>query len=186
MRVRSHLATLLIAQVVLFAAGTNSNADNYAVDPAHSSVVFGIKHSDLNYVYGMFNEISGRFAVDESGDVDLTIATNSIYTGNGQRDNHLKSPDFFNVRQFPQITFKSSKITKAADGKYEVTGEVTLLGVTKLITATITTNTGRGRGGERGGLYATFPVNRGDFQLGQPGFLSDKVNVMVSLQGPKQ
>jgi polyisoprenoid-binding protein YceI len=184
MRIGCCVSGLVAAVLFVSVGGGSLLAANYAIDGAHSSVAFGIKHSDLNFVYGLFSNISGHFAVDESGDVDVTINADSIYTGVEGRDNHLKSPDFFNARQFPEISFKSSEISKVDDDTYELKGELTMLGMTKPVTAKCTMATGTGRGGdEKGGLVTSFSVKRSDFKLGGPGGVSDEVKVMVSLQG---
>jgi polyisoprenoid-binding protein YceI len=187
MRFQHYICALVPAVAAFTGIADSTWAENYAIDPAHSSVVFRIKHSDLNYVYGMFPDVKGHFTVDESGEVDVTIGADSVNTGNRQRDQHLRSPDFFNSRQFPQITFKSSEVKNDGDNTVEITGEVEMLGESRPITAKATTATGTGRGGEaKGGLVAEFEVKRSDFQLGGRGGISDEVTITVSLQGTKQ
>ena len=86
-------------------------AEPYKVDAVHSAVIFRVKHMDASYAYGRFNELTGTFNLDEpdaaKGAMDFTVATASIDTNNAKRDQHLKSPDFFNAKEFPKITFKS-------------------------------------------------------------------------------
>jgi polyisoprenoid-binding protein YceI len=165
----------------------HSSADVFQIDPAHSSVVFRIKHTELNHIYGMFTDVSGQFTVDGKGGFDITANVESINTGNQGRDRHLKSPDFFSARQFPEIQFKSDKVKRIDDATLEANGALTLRGVTKPITARITTATGSGRQGEvRAGIETTIKVKRSDFKLGNPTGLGDDVIVVISLQGVEQ
>lgn len=162
-------------------------ADEYGVDPVHSSVVFRIKHSSMNSVFGMFPNVSGKFSVDGEGAYEVTVGVDSIISGNVGRDRHLKSPDFFSARQFPTIVFKSTQVKRVNDKTLDVAGEVTLRGVTKPVTAKITTATGKGRGGEdRAGIETALKIKRSDFKLGGAGGLSDEVTVLISLQGVKK
>lgn len=92
----------------------------------------------ISYTHGRFNHISGTFNLDETdpskSSVDLEIKTESVYTADKKRDQHLKSPDFLNVKQFPVITFKSKTVKKVDDTTYEIIGDFTLLGKTKSLT----------------------------------------------------
>lgn len=173
--------------VSLAAVSAQASGDTYEVDAVHSSVAFGIKHSDLNSVYGIFSDLKGRFSLEEGGQIDVSIGVESINSGNEGRDKHLKSPDFFSARQFPRITFKGKTTKKLDDRTLEVVGEVTMRGVSKPVTAKVSMATGKGRGGEeRGGLETVFVVKRSDFKLGGPGGIGDEVKVIVSLQGVKK
>ena len=160
------LASLIFA--VLGAAAPARAADNYAVDPMHSSVYFKISHLGLTNVFGRFDEFSGNFTLDpdDAGKCSfgLTIKTESVDTNNPKRDSHLRSPDFFNVKQFPALTFKSTAV-KAVEGGYQVTGDLEIHGVKKAITVPFTF-----KKTATGGVFAsTFTVNRNDFKLGKPG-----------------
>ena len=168
-------------------------ADKYVVDQVHSSSVFRIKHANAAYFWGMFNAPGGSFVLDEG---DLTkssftveITVNNVMTGNEKRDAHLKSPDFFNAKQYPTITFKSTAVKKRDGNQLEVTGDLTMHGVTKSITAPVEL-TGKGEfpaGKVRAGIEATFTVKMTDFAMkGMPGALSDEVRVVVSLEGMKE
>lgn len=165
-----------------------SAADTYQVDPVHSSVVFRIKHSDISFVYGLFAQVNGEFTLDGRGRFAIAIPVDGITSGNAQRDGHLKSPDFFSARQFPNIEFVSTNVEVVADGQMKVTGNMKIRGVTKPIQVeVIKTGTGAGRQGEpRGGMEARFPIKRSDFNLGGAGGLSDEVFIVVSLQGVKK
>lgn len=187
-RVPSNLPLAFVASLLgAFLVNGNLHADNYEIDPVHSSVVFAVKHSNLNFVYGLFPDVSGHFSVDGSGTFDISVGVESINSGNEGRDRHLKSPDFFSARQFPRIEFRSKGIQRVDDETLEVKGEIRLRGTSRPVTARITTATGSGRGGQaRGGIHTKLSIKRGDFRLGGPGGLSDEVTVLVSLQGIKK
>ena len=136
---------------------------------------------------------SGNFTIDSSDPAKssfaLSIKTESVDTNNAGRDKHLRSPDFFNVKQFPAITFTSTAV-KAIEGGYEVTGDLTLHGETKPVTFSL-----------KGGKTAQFPpgvqrtgfstsqivVKRNDFGVGKPmPVLGDDVYVSISFEGTKK
>lgn len=168
-------------------------ADNYAVDPVHSCVVFRIKHLNCSNFYGRFNQVTGSFSLDAdnpgNSKISVEVAASSIDTNNDARDKHLKSPEFFDVDKHAEIKFVSSGFKKAGDNKYDVEGDLTLHGVTKKITAPIEwVGNGKGMQGEaRGGLEAVFTVKRSDFGITtMPQMLGDEVRLMVSLEGVKK
>jgi polyisoprenoid-binding protein YceI len=164
-------------------------AASYKVDPVHSVVIFKVKHMGAGNFYGRFNQVSGTFTIDAAdpskGMVDFQVKADSIDTANKQRDDHLKGPDFFNVVQFPSITFKGKEIKKAGENAYEVAGDLTLHGVTKPLKAKVEqVGTGKGRAGEPlAGFEATFTVKRGDFGMTYGGgALGEEVSVIVSVE----
>ncbi|MFZ0216636.1 MAG: YceI family protein [Candidatus Dormiibacterota bacterium] len=110
----------------------------YQVDPAHARLGFAVKHMMVSTVRGNFAEFSSTVEVDEAnpGDakIEVTIDANSVNTGQLQRDNHLRSGDFFEVEKFPTITFKSTKIEPKGGTSYAVTGDLTIHGVTQPVT----------------------------------------------------
>lgn len=182
-------ATVFGAAMLAIAASAGA-AESYKVDTVHSSVVYKVKHMNASYAFGRFNDVQGTFAFDSADPAqskfDFTIKTDSIDTGNQGRDGHLKGPDFFNARQFPTISFKSSEVKSAGENAYEVAGKLTLHGVTKDVTVKIE-NTGSGagpRGGKISGLYSEFTLKRSDFGMkNMVGPIGDDVTVMVSLEG---
>jgi polyisoprenoid-binding protein YceI len=165
--------------------------DSYAVDTVHSSVVFKIKHLGVSYFFGRFNDVSGSFTVDQADAANITfdikIKAESIDTGNEKRDAHLKSPDFFNARQFPELTFKSTKVEKGSGNTYNVTGDLTMHGVTKPVTAKMDlVGTGSARGASLAGYESTFTVKRSDFGMDfMLEGLGDEVTVMIGLEGKR-
>ncbi len=109
--------------------------DIYLFDKPHSQIVFSINRGGWTRITGWFEDIDGVIEFDESNvansRVETTIRTASIKTGFGRRDKHFISPDFFNVKEFPTATFKSTKIEKTGPNLGKITGDLTLLGVTK-------------------------------------------------------
>ena len=155
----------------LIAAAPLSAADTYAVDKGHSSVEFRIRHF-ASKVNGRFSDFEGSIQADpakpEASSVAFTIKTASIDTNNGNRDNDLRSPNFLDVAKYPTITFKSTKVEKAGQGKLKVTGNLTLHGVTKPVVLDVEGPTApiKDPGGHiRRGLSASTTINRKDFGL---------------------
>ena len=183
---------LILAAIACSLALTASGADTYKIDPVHSSVVFSIKHLGVTDFYGDFKDISGTVTFDTAdpskSSVELAIPVEAIDTRNDKRDQHLKSPDFFNAKQFPTITFKSSKIEGTGD-TYKITGDLTLHGVTKPVTAEFKKGAeNKGQKGEtRSGGETRFTIKRSDFDMKfMTGPLGDDVNIVLSLEGIKQ
>lgn len=173
-------------------------ASTWKIDPVHSTCVFRIRHAGgaANF-YGMFRDISATFTLDEADPASLSIEAaiklESVDTGAEQRDNHLRSPDFFNVRQFPEATFRSTSAEAAGEaGVWRVKGELSLHGVTKEIEAMVRkVGEGEFRGTKRLGLEAVFQIKRSDFGMttflasdgSDNGPLGNTVAVIVSLEG---
>jgi polyisoprenoid-binding protein YceI len=143
----------------------------WTVDFAHSSIKFTVTHLVISEVEGQFNTYTGSVTATNAdftdAAIDFTVDVNSINTDNGMRDKHLKSPDFFDVAKFPQITFKGSSFKKITDNKYELYGDLTLHGITKQVKFDViyggTANDGYGN--IKSGFKATTTVNRFDYDL---------------------
>jgi polyisoprenoid-binding protein YceI len=166
-------------------------ADNYTFDPAHCSATFRIEHVGISWVQGRFDTIAGTCTVDSEdaskSSFALTIQTESIDTNQPQRDKHLRSPDFFNVKQFPILTFQSTKVAKI-DAGLEVTGDLTLHGVTKSVTLVL--HGGKTaefpKGTQRIGFFAGLILKRTDFGMNtMVGPVGDGVPVFVSFEAVK-
>lgn len=166
----------------------------YRVDPVHSTVLFRVKHMNTAFVYGRFNSFTGTIVVNERNPAQSSVAfeidLNSVDTGTSQRDDHLRGPDFFNTRQFPKATFRSTRVRKLNDTTIEVQGNLTLRGVTKPLTLrVILTGKGRNpRGQEIIGFETTFTLKRSAFGInyGLNGGLSDEVRLTVSVEAIRQ
>ena len=182
---------LLAAAATLGTAPVARAADAYAIDPAHTSVVFKIDHLGFTSIYGRFNEVAGEFTIDaekpESSSFDITINTDSVDTGNAKREEHLKSPDFFNAKQFPTITFKSTSVAKTEKG-LKVEGDLTLHGETKPVSFVLT----GGKTGEfpkdvqRTGYSTEFSIKRSDFGMDKMApAAGDEVVLLIGFEGTK-
>ncbi len=142
------------------------------IDPAHSVAEFKVKHMMISNVKGQFTGVSGTLTLDPSditrSTVEATIDAASINTREPQRDAHLKSADFFDVENFPTLSFRSSKIEKRAAGELAVTGDLTIHGVTRTVVFDVEGPTAPGKdpwGNTRIGLSATTKINRKDYGL---------------------
>jgi polyisoprenoid-binding protein YceI len=165
-RVRSAalLCSFVMAPSVLAAATT------YDVDKAHSSVGFSIRHL-LTQVQGKFNDYTGAITYDpaapDASVVELTVQAKSIDTGNERRDGHLKSPDFFDATKFPTLSFKSQKIVSRSKDELDVTGVVSMHGVSRTITVPVKVLgvMSTVAFGQRAGFQTTFALNRKEFGI---------------------
>ena len=151
---------------------TPTSTITWKIDPAHSSADFKVKHMMISNVKGSFSGITGTL-LEHPGDhalsqLDATIDVSTISTGDANRDTHLKSPEFFHHEQHPHMTFKSTKVVKKGEAEYDVTGDMTLHGVTKPVTFAVEGPSAPGKdlyGNTRIGLSATTKINRKDFGL---------------------
>jgi len=187
----------LIALGALLAAVPAAAQGTYSIDTAHSNVGFKIRHL-VARVSGEFTEFDGTIVADfqnlDASSVELTITTASIDTGNEKRDGHLRSADFFDAENYPEITFKSSKITKKDDGPYVVAGILNMRGVAQPVILNVDyLGEMQAMGGIRAGYEVSTTINRQDFgvswnrTLDQGGvLLGDDVEVTINLEVVKQ
>ena len=188
---KHRLVSTSVVLALVLGVASSARADEFAVDPAHSGVVFKISHLGLAWVNGRFDDISGSFTLDSDPNrtsFSLVAKTESIDTNNAKRDEHLKSPDFFGAKQFPVITFQSTGASPIKDG-YRVTGELTIKGIAKLVTFDLL----GGRTAEfppgvhRTGFTAEIPIKRSHFGVGTPNpALGDDVFISMSFEGMKK
>jgi polyisoprenoid-binding protein YceI len=167
-------------------------ADTYTADPVHSSAVFRVKHLNTSHAWGRFDALAGSFTIDPSEPAKtklaFTVKAASVDTNSKERDNHLKSPDFFNAVQYPDITFVSKSVAKSARG-YEVGGILTFHGVARpLAFVLVPTGTGKDmRGNAIAGVDASFTLKQSDFGITKmAAAIGDDVSVFVSIEGIKK
>jgi len=163
-------------------------AETYAVDKIHSQVQFKVQHKGAGFVFGRFNDFSGSFTIDPkkpaNSSVELTVQAGSVDTGFAKRDQHLASPDFFNAKQFPTITFKSKQVKVTGKQTAQVTGDLTLLGKTRPVTAQVRHT---GTSGDLAGFEASFKIKRSDWGMKfMVGPLGDEVELTVAVEGGKK
>jgi polyisoprenoid-binding protein YceI len=144
----------------------------WTIDPAHSAAHFSVRHLMISNVRGEFSKLSGNAAIDPAdpthSTVEVSMETSSINTREPQRDEHLRSADFFDVANYPTITFRSKRIVAAGADHFKLTGELTIRGVTKEVTFDVEGPTASVKdpwGNVRAGVTATAKINRKDFGL---------------------
>jgi polyisoprenoid-binding protein YceI len=170
-------------------------AETYAIDPAHTSVVFSVGHTGLSYTYGMFRQAGGSYVLDKANPANcrfaLTIQTESIDTNHPERDKHLISADFLNTKQFPTITFESTACALATNAPagsaiYNVTGNLTIHGVTRQVTLPLRL-LGEGKGpfgDDRTGFLCQVELKRSDYGMRNLlDMVGDAVGITISFEG---
>ena len=173
-------------------------AGNYTIDATHSELGFVARHAMISKVRGNFNEFSGTISTDESFNdvsINVSIDANSIDTNNEDRDKHLRTGDFFETETYPQITFVSSEAKPLDDNTLQVTGDLTIKGVTKSVTINFDFNGDvvDPWGQTRVGFEGATTINRRDFgltwqsKLDNGGMLvSEKIDLKFDLSIVKQ
>ena len=142
------------------------------IDAAHTDILFSAKHMMVTTVRGTFAEIVGTLTLDEAeptrSHAELQIATSSVSTGNGPRDGHLRSPDFFDAEHYPYMSFRSTSVEHVRGDDYRITGDLTIRDMTRPITfdARFLGFYTSMQGGRRAGLSARTRINRKDWGLG--------------------
>ncbi len=170
--------------------GSEAKVEVFDIDLVHSSTLFRIHHAGAGRFWGRFNEVSGTVAWprdDSAAPVfDVSVKTESVDTGNDRLDGHLKGPDFFNAREFPAVTFKSTSAERLRDGFWKVTGDMTMLGVTKPVAAEVEVTGVQGNSVlAKAGWEAVFEINRSDFGMDwgiENGALSNDVKLIISIE----
>lgn len=171
----------------------------WEIDPAHSEIHFKVKHMMVSTVTGAFREFKGSIISEKEDFQDATITfsanTDTIDTKNKQRDVHLKSDDFFNVAQFPKMTFSSTSFTKKSNGNYELIGDLTIRDQSRTVTLEVEYNgTAIDPYGQvKAGFEITGKINRKDFGLKWSAIteaggvvVSDEVKLDLNIQLTKQ
>jgi polyisoprenoid-binding protein YceI len=165
------MRTVILASfTALFLGSAALAADNYTMDPVHTNVAFSVKHMVVSTVHGRFNDVSGNIIFDATApakcSVKVDIKAASVDTANLKRDQHLRTADFFDVTKFPDISFESKKVVKRGGG-YEVTGMLSIKGVSKEVTFpfTLTGPITDIMGKPRLGAEAALTINRQDYGI---------------------
>jgi polyisoprenoid-binding protein YceI len=167
-------------------------SETYVIDHYHSSILFKINNSGASNYHRKFNDVSGEVVFDEKDiskdSFNVTVDLNSVDTNSKKRDDHLKSPDLFNSKQFPKMTFKSKKVEKLNDKTFKVAGDLSLNGVTKQVSFTLNkVEKGTDPKGQKViGGEATFTIKRSDFGMNYvkgSGIRGDEVTSILSFKG---
>jgi len=197
MRFKTFFSAAAVLVALAGSAATSSAADKYTVDPTHSSIGFAVRHMVVSKVKGYFNEYTATILYDDKditkSSAEVTIKTASIDTRDAKRDEHLRTPDFFDAAKYPEITFKSKRIEKSGEG-FVAVGDLTMRGVTKEIQlpftfAGVVTDPW---GNTRLGLSASTKLNRQDYgvswskSLDSGGLVvSDDVEIAIEIEAIK-
>ncbi len=193
-------ASTAAGEAVSSAAMTASTAATYKIDAGHSGVLFRINHAKAGVFWGRFNELSGTYQIDpddlESSFFRVTVPVASVDTNSEKRDQHLRSADFFNARQYPEATFASTSLVATDEpGVFQLNGDLTMFGVTKPITARLLyTGEGEFRGSKTKGFEAEFTIKREVFgnttylapDGSNNGGLGNDVRIIVAGEGTAQ
>jgi len=193
MTLRNFTASILLAGLTL-----NSSAllaDDYVIDTkgAHAFIQFRVQHLGYSWLYGRFNEFSGQFSYDDAApektSIEVTIKTDSVDSNHAERDKHLRSDDFLNVKKFPEAKFISTSYIPGKDGKGVLKGNLTLHGVTKALEIKVE-SIGAGKdpwGGYRRGFEGKTKFAMADFGIVKDlGPKSKDVEMILSLEGIKK
>ncbi len=188
------LALLTVGCLLFMATGSRAVAQSatYDLEASHTSVVFAASHFGYSYTYGRFNQVAGAFRFDKNNPAasafTVEIDAASLDTNDQKRDGHLRSPDFFDVRQFPKITFQSTSVTGTGK-QLQLTGNLTLHGVTKQITVPLQ-YLGEGLGPYqkyRCGFFSNFSIKRSEFGMkGMLPAIGDDITIIVSFEGVRR
>jgi polyisoprenoid-binding protein YceI len=192
----SRLVFVFITALAM-AATAAAQAVTWQIDPNHTAAQFSVRHLGVSTVRGAFTKVSGTAQYDPSDpskdSLEVTIDANSIDTRVQMRDNDLRSPRFLDVQKYPTITFRSKQAPAGGSGKLQITGDLTIKGVTKQVvldvdgpTQPIKDPMGKG---QRMGASATTKINRQDFGVSAlPGAIGDEVTITIDtelIQPPK-
>ncbi len=170
----------------------------WTIDASHSNVEFSVKHMMVSTVKGRFKNVSGTLNIDEANpsrsEITAAVEVASVETGAEQRDEHLRSDDFFNAAQYPEITFRGTNIEGKGDD-WKLAGDLTIRDITKPVVLDVEFE-GRAPdafGGERAGFTASTKINRKDFGVNWNGVIeaggvvvSDTVKIALNIEVVKQ
>ena len=186
-----------VTALVTLVAVSSVSAAEYVIDSKgmHAFVQFRVKHLGYSWLYGRFNNFSGNFTYDESdaaaNKVSVEIDATSLDTNHAERDKHIRSGDFLDAEQFPTVSFESTSYTATGDNTADLTGNLTLHGVTNEVTISVE-HIGGGDdpwGGFRQGFEGRATIEPGDYgidMVGQLGPAAGTVELMLTAEGVRQ
>ncbi len=169
---QKHIASGIVLFAALLLGAAPVRAATWEVDSAHSGAHFSVRHLMVSNVRGELTKLTGTLVLDDKdlskSSIEVSIDVSTINTGEPKRDEHLKSPDFFDAAKFPTMVFKSKKVEAAGAGKLKVTGDLTIHGITKSVVLDVEGPSAEIKdpwGNARRGASATTKINRKDFGL---------------------
>jgi polyisoprenoid-binding protein YceI len=184
----SRLVLSFVTSLAL-AATAVAQAGNWKIDPMHTSAQFSVRHLGVSTVRGAFTKVSGSATFDPADPsktmLDATIEATSVDTRVEMRDNDLRSPNFLEVQKYPTIIFHA-KHTQAGSGKLQITGDLTIHGVTREVALDVDGPSAQIKdpwGNQRIGASATTKINRKDFGVnGLPGVVGDEITITIDAE----
>ena len=193
-------ASLALAVLGALLVAASAHADTWNIDPAHTMVEFSVRHMMISNVKGHFSKVSGTINANgnDPGSVQINavIDATTLDTGVAKRDAHVKSPAFLDVDKFPTITFKSTKLEANGEGKWKLTGDLTLHGVTKPVVLDVEGPSPAIKdpyGNTRAGASATTKIDRKDFGVtfNQPMeaggvLIGDEISISIEVEAVRQ
>ena len=184
----------IMTSLLLFSSQFSQAAD-YKIDTKgqHAFIQFRVQHLGYSWLYGNFNKFSGEFSFDKNSPkdakVNIMINMASVDTNHAERDKHLRSSDFFDVKKYPEMKFVSTHFSPSGETTGTLYGDLTLHGVTKPVAVNLT-HMGEGKdpwGGYRSGFSGLAEINRSDFGVNKNlGPFSEKVEIILSIEGVKK
>lgn len=180
------LSLMLVGSIGAAQAATKA----YSIDPTHTQVHATYLHAGFSNIAIRFNTVEGEFQFDaakpENSSLNVKVPLSSLDTGVAKLDEHLSSPDFFDAAQFPEATFKSTKVTAAGKGKLKLLGDLTIHGVTKAVTFDVTVNSIAPhpmRKAPSAGFDAVAKIKRSEFGVGKyVPMVSDEVSLHITME----
>lgn len=190
----------VVALAVSLLAAPFARAATWEIDPAHTSIQFSVRHMMISNVRGEFGKVAGKVEADETNPtaarVEATIEAASIDTHNAKRDEHLRSPDFLDASRFPTITFRSKQAERAGEGRWKITGDLTLHGATREVVLEVDGPTPAVKdpgGNTRAGAQARTTINRQDFGItfskaldGGGALVGDEIAITIEVEVVKK
>lgn len=181
---------LIVFTVLAMVAAASAQAGNWQIDPNHSSAQFSVRHLGVSTVRGAFTKISGSAKYDPMNpaitSLTASIDASSVDTRVEMRDNDLRSPNFLDVQKFPTITFQSKQVKATGNGKLQITGDLTIHGVSKEVTLDVDGPSPPIKdpwGNQRFGASASTKINRKDFSVnGAPGVVGDDITITIDAE----
>lgn len=177
--------------LLLAALAIPAFAADYTIDDDHSFALFRVQHMGAGFTHGRFDAVSGELSFDAANPaaskIAVVIKADTISTGIPKMEAHLKSPEIMDVVQFPTLEFTSTSWTKAADGTYDIAGNLTIRGVTKPVTVkAVHTGNGTNPWSKKDliGFETTFDIKRADYGVTYgPNAIGDTVRITFALEG---
>jgi polyisoprenoid-binding protein YceI len=186
---------IVFGTLALAAPLAMAQTSTWISDPVHSEIDFTITHLSISNVHGRFGKVAATLLYDPTdvtkSNITATIDVSTVDTGEEARNNHLKTPDFFDLSQFPTATFKSTGVTKSGNG-LAVAGNLSLHGVTRPVVLNVEGPTGPVQGMDKkqhSGFSATTVISRSAFGIGPkfpPSIVGDEVKLSLDLDVAKQ